>query len=52
MQQAMKAAPRSMLTVRKTNQGAIRLYQKLGFEIVGDLETDGTAAGWVMATSA
>lgn len=47
MRQAMTAAPRSMLTVSKTNQGALRLYQKLGFEVVGDLESS-----WVMATSA
>lgn len=46
MRVAMGEAPRSMLTVRKTNQGAIRLYRKLGFEVVGDLESS-----WVMATS-
>ena len=48
----LSQSERCMLTVKKSNEGAIRLYRTLGFEIVGDLETNGVASGWVMATSA
>jgi ribosomal protein S18 acetylase RimI-like enzyme len=34
-----------MLTVRKDNHGAVRLYNQYGFEIVGHLQGD---SGWVM----
>lgn len=46
MEVPMKRSERCMLSVRRDNEGAVRLYRKLGFTIVGDLGTH-----WVMATS-
>ena len=46
MQIPIRLSERCMLSVRKNNKGAIRLYQRLGFGISGDLGTS-----WVMATS-
>lgn len=37
----------TMLTVRKDNKHALKLYRSSGFAIVGELHADG-AAGWVM----
>lgn len=42
----MKQSKRCMLSVRKNNLGAIRLYRRLGFSITGDL-----GSSWVMTTS-
>ena len=47
MKIAMKQSERCMLSVRKDNDGAIRLYRRLGFSILGDL-----GSSWVMTTSA
>lgn len=45
LRQAMGLGRTVMLSVKADNQGALRLYHRLGFELVGRLR-DG--AGWVM----
>lgn len=51
VKKAMAEAPTAMLSVRKVNTGAIRLYQSLGFHVTGEL-MNGLAPSWVMrATS-
>lgn len=47
MEVPMKKSARCMLSVRKVNDGALRLYRRLGFSITGDLGNS-----WVMTTSA
>ena len=41
----------TMLTVRDKNQGALRLYHRAGFDIVGRLQ-DNDDSGWVMLANA
>lgn len=48
LDEALAQTKVAMLTVKKTNQAALRLYLQRGFEIVGHLPED---AGWVMKTS-
>jgi len=42
---ALRAFPRVMLSVRKNNQRAIRLYDRHGFKVLSDL-----GSSWVMFT--
>lgn len=47
VERALEETPEAMLTVRKDNVRALRLYQRLGFRIVGEV-TSGVQPGWVM----
>ena len=45
MEAALSQAPEVILSVHKDNVGAVKLYRKLGFSIIGEI---GDATSWVM----
>lgn len=51
LEAAMSQTLQTILCVRKDNLGAIRLYQRMGFHIVGETG-QGELCSWVMSTSA
>lgn len=52
IEMAMTQAPKIVLCVRKNNEGALRLYHRLGFQIVGVIEEPKDAPSWVLQATA